>query len=242
LQLRTLPCKSGTPARPLAVAVSRPGLEPGPGPSEGPMQSATPSGFNSPKSRRLDSHQHQPVYKTGAFLSRATSASTSARSRTPSASFGGWLLSQEHPGILGRGWRDRTPLAYHQSTVFETARRPFTGTLCTKQVLVPEERLALSLPKELVSKTSAYSFRHSGMEHRSGLEPDKSGFAIRRLDRFGIQCSKTTKLGWGGRTRTFERSGQSRVQWPLCYSPISWLREPVSSRPLCLFRAALSPD
>ncbi len=34
------------------------------------------------KSRRLDSHQHQPVYKTGAFLSRATSASsTSARSR-----------------------------------------------------------------------------------------------------------------------------------------------------------------
>ena len=33
------------------------------------------------QSRRLDSHQHQPVYKTGAFLSRATSAqSTSARS------------------------------------------------------------------------------------------------------------------------------------------------------------------
>ena len=32
------------------------------------MQSATPSGFNSLKSRRLDSHQHQPVYKTGAFL------------------------------------------------------------------------------------------------------------------------------------------------------------------------------
>ena len=26
------------------------------------------------KSRRLDSHQHQPVYKTGAFLCRATSA------------------------------------------------------------------------------------------------------------------------------------------------------------------------
>ena len=26
------------------------------------------------KSRRLDSHQHKPVYKTGAFLSRATSA------------------------------------------------------------------------------------------------------------------------------------------------------------------------
>jgi hypothetical protein len=52
------------------------------------------------KSRRLDSHQHEPVYKTGAFLSRATSAqSTSARSRTPSASFGGWLLSQEHTRV-----------------------------------------------------------------------------------------------------------------------------------------------
>jgi hypothetical protein len=52
------------------------------------------------QSRRLDSHQHLPVYKTGAFLSRATSASsTSARSRTPSASFGGWLLSQEHTRV-----------------------------------------------------------------------------------------------------------------------------------------------
>ena len=31
-------------------------------------------GIQSLKSRRLDSHQHEPVYKTGAFLSRATSA------------------------------------------------------------------------------------------------------------------------------------------------------------------------
>lgn len=69
-----------------------------------------------------------------------------------------------------------------------------------QKFLVPEERLELSLPKELVSKTSAYAFRHSGMEHRSGLEPDKSGFAIRRLDRFGIQCSKqTNKKLWLGR-------------------------------------------
>jgi hypothetical protein len=141
--------------------------------------------------------------------------------RTLCASFGGWLLSQEHPGILGRGRRNRTPLARRQSTAFETARRPFTGALCMQNFWCPRRDLHSQLPKELVSKTSAYSFRHSGMEHRSGLEPDKSGFAIRRLDRFGIQCSKTTKLGWGGRTRTFERSGQSRVQWPLCYSPIS---------------------
>ena len=49
-------------------------------------------------------------------------------------------------------------------------------------------------------------------------------------------------FGWGGRTRTFDRSGQSRVQLPLCHSPTFWLRGPVSSRPLCGFRAALSPD
>ncbi len=35
------------------------------------MLSITPSGQ---KSRRLDSHQHHPVYKTGAVLGRATSA------------------------------------------------------------------------------------------------------------------------------------------------------------------------
>jgi hypothetical protein len=33
--------------------------------------SVTPSGH---KGRRLDSHQHEPLYKSGAFLSRATSA------------------------------------------------------------------------------------------------------------------------------------------------------------------------
>jgi hypothetical protein len=74
--------------------------------------------------------------------------------------------------------------------------------------LVPEERLALSLPKELVSKTSAYSFRHPGMEHRSGLEPDKSGFAIRRLDRFGIQCLKS-KNRWQGRKDSNLRTPES---------------------------------
>ena len=88
LQFRTLPCSSGTPARRFVVAISRPGFEPGPGPSEGPMQIRYTIGIQILKSRRLDSHQHQPVYKTGAFLFRATSASTSARSRTPSVSFG----------------------------------------------------------------------------------------------------------------------------------------------------------
>ena len=35
-------------------------------------------------------------------------------------------------------------------------------SVCQK-ILVPEERIELSLPKELVSKTSAYAFRHSGI-------------------------------------------------------------------------------
>ena len=88
------------------------------------MLSVTPSGH---KSRRLDSHQHQPVYKTGAFLSRATSASsTSARSRTPSASFGGWLLSQEHTRVVGgKNSRQLEPGAivvnYFASSTFQYA-------------------------------------------------------------------------------------------------------------------------
>ena len=52
------------------------------------------------QSRRLDLHQHLPVYKTGAFCGRATSATcTSARSRTPWSSFGGCRLSQEHTRV-----------------------------------------------------------------------------------------------------------------------------------------------
>ena len=105
-QIRSLPCRPSHSQGVICQSVSRPGLEPGPGPSEGPMLSATPPGhvslsFQRPnldsnqdqdlrtvlccplhhrdvssiQSRRLDSHQHQPVYKTGAFLSRATSAS-----------------------------------------------------------------------------------------------------------------------------------------------------------------------
>ena len=35
------------------------------------MLSVTPPGS---ESRRLDLHQHEPVYETGAFLGRATSA------------------------------------------------------------------------------------------------------------------------------------------------------------------------
>ena len=93
------------------------------------MRSDTPSGPVTQEGRRLDSHQHEPVYKTGAFLFRATSAekvegrelrvegqntmtlalnsqpsalnhsSTSARIRTPSGGFGDRLLSQEHTRV-----------------------------------------------------------------------------------------------------------------------------------------------
>ena len=106
--------------------MSRPGIEPESGPSEGPMRSITPSrplsistwsrtrtkALGGPrairytiethvKSRRLDSHQHCAVYKTAAFLNRATSAffSTSARSRTSCDGFGDRLLSQEHTRV-----------------------------------------------------------------------------------------------------------------------------------------------
>src|SRR6185295_19475435 len=57
------------------------------------------------------------------------------------------------------------------------------------QILVPEERLALSLPNgNWVLTPARIHSATRALEHRSGLEPDKSGFAIRRLDRFGIQC------------------------------------------------------
>jgi hypothetical protein len=87
-QLRTLPCVHHT-RRASFARMSRPGFEPGPGPSEGPMRSVTPSRPISlahhllviNQGRRLDSHQHHPVYpchsvyKTGgAFLFRTTSA------------------------------------------------------------------------------------------------------------------------------------------------------------------------
>ena len=42
--------------------------------------------------RRLDSHQHDPVYKTGAFLGRATSAKQECKDSNPVRSFGGRLL------------------------------------------------------------------------------------------------------------------------------------------------------
>ena len=53
------------------------------------MRSITLSGH---KSRRLDLHQHHPVYKTGASLFGHVGISTSVRNRTPPGGFGGHLL------------------------------------------------------------------------------------------------------------------------------------------------------
>ena len=95
---------SGTPAG-LALLVSRPGIGPGPGPSESPVRSTTPSRRTN-KSRRLDLHQIERFTGPLPFCS-ATSASTSARSRTPCGRVGACLLSQEHTRVSPPAREDR---------------------------------------------------------------------------------------------------------------------------------------
>lgn len=74
------------------------------------MRSVTPSGQNTKQeSRRLDSHQHQPVYKTGAFLSRATSAIVAARPQH--------RCKESNP--VGRFWRPPALPGAHQCKRFE---------------------------------------------------------------------------------------------------------------------------
>ena len=60
--------------------VVRPGIEPGLAASETAVRFRHTHGLFR-QSRRLDSHQHQAVYKTAAFLSRATSASIKQHER-----------------------------------------------------------------------------------------------------------------------------------------------------------------
>ena len=73
------------------VKITRPGIEPGPTVSKTVMLSSTPTShdgwLHSHKSRRLGSHQHDLLYKSSAFLCRATSAgfvriSSPTRNRT----------------------------------------------------------------------------------------------------------------------------------------------------------------
>jgi hypothetical protein len=89
------------------ATASRPGIEPGPGPSEGPMRSVTPS-------RRIHRADDWICTSMMRFTKppprySATSASRSAGSRTPCDGFGDRLLSQEHtppsaPGLATGGF------------------------------------------------------------------------------------------------------------------------------------------
>ena len=109
------------------------------------------------KSRRLDLHQHQPVYKTGALLRRATSASsTSARSRTSCGSFGGCLLSQEHT-------RRRVSEGSRTLTFWFTARRAETATPRT-----PSMRAAAIRKCDGPRLQSRYSMRVNELTVRVG--------------------------------------------------------------------------
>ena len=103
LQFRTLPCSSGTLARRIAIAISRPGVEPGPGPSEGPMRSATPSGSNSSRADDWIRTSINRFTRQAPFSVEPRRQSTSARSRTPSGGFGDRLLSQEHTRVRPTG-------------------------------------------------------------------------------------------------------------------------------------------
>ena len=102
----------------ISIAVSRPGIEPGP---------ATFGGC------RCDPLHHRDIHARAddwirTSINRFTrpapfsveprrhiSISTSARSRTPSGSFGGWLLSQEHTRVKPRAG-EASPGADHHST------------------------------------------------------------------------------------------------------------------------------
>ena len=105
LRFRRPPCVHHT--RKACCRVARPGIEPGPTASEAVMRSSTLTsqsvstptwnrtrtrtlgGFDAfrytigTKSRRLDLHQHHPVYKTGALLRRATSAKAGVQGVEP---------------------------------------------------------------------------------------------------------------------------------------------------------------
>ena len=84
------------------------------------------------------------------------------------------------------------------------------------------------------------------MEHRSGLEPDQSGFAVRRLDRFGVRCFKNdNKKVWLGRkdsnlrTLGSEPSAVAAVLLPRHPNPVGrqqhTLADPIGLEPTICF-------
>ena len=109
--------------------------------------------------------------------------------RTLYARFGVWLLSQEHPGLKmaeGGGiephWLITSPpfskrLGGHSPAPSITQR-----TWCPRRELNSHSR------RNWFLRPARMHFATRALEHRSGLEPDKDGFAARRLGHFGIQC------------------------------------------------------
>ena len=85
----------------------------------GLVLSITPPGH---KSRRLDLHQHHPVYKTGASLFGHVGISTGVRNRTPPGGFGSHLLAQEHTRVgLPASKPGAVVVAYVSSSTFQYA-------------------------------------------------------------------------------------------------------------------------
>lgn len=119
---------------------------------------------------------HSTPVKPGGCGGNRTPYATRTAGLRPAA------LPTEHRTQNGGRWRNRTPLAFHQSTVFRTVRRPFSGTFqlggsywsrtssgfhlyglanrcipvlpTIPELLVGMERFELSRAKALVSKTS----------------------------------------------------------------------------------------
>lgn len=144
------------------------------------------------KSRRLDSHQHEPVYKTGAFLGRATSA----------------ILEQKR-GVRGesnpppRPSQGRMPNRDTTNTIWNPAPKSgsgFSGRSGSRTRMAPRGARPASsqLPSPIgwpfreLSLSSSTRTRtwNAGLEARHDvhftIEPGSEGAAQRRSGRHGI--------------------------------------------------------
>ena len=72
-------------------------------------------------------------------------------------------------------------LCAEAAAVFETAGLPFTHPFRDVKDLVAPERIELSRPKALVSKTSVYAFHHGAVDCSVRIELTIGGVAIRCL-------------------------------------------------------------
>lgn len=151
---------------------SRPGFETGSGPSLGSMHSAPPSGSWISWSRRLDLHQHQPVYKTGAFLRRATSAKHEREDSNP----------------IGRLWRPLALPGAHSHAAHPPVRRVGDSTHSDRQHVpqsLPSVTLPYASPTNLVSNPIEcdWSVESGGREPGDHQRPVGRTATARFLDR-----------------------------------------------------------